>query len=320
MSQNQAKPDFDTESRGAVRDWQTGAISFDDARRRIQALISQAQKENNPINQGNAHLIMSYLFSLRGRHEHALGWAKNAERLFKQVNNLSLLAGVYISQGEIYRSLKDYLQASKLYEQAYEAAVQADDSVNKIFARGNEGHVALAQNRLESARDFLEEALKMIAPFFNDEAWLASPKAVHCEYQSALAETYFRLKDYEAAWKNAAQCYEIAQSLEQGIELGKVNQTIGGLIAGAPMPTEYARFGQDFRPYFEAALAIFKSIGADFDHAQACAHFGDCLVLAHDTVAARGQYQYAISLYSSLGMYPQARQVTQKVNSLNTEE
>jgi tetratricopeptide (TPR) repeat protein len=319
MSQNQPKPEFDTEIRGAVRDWQNGSISFDDARRRIQALIQQAQKENNPENQGNAHLTMSYLFSLRGRHEHALGWAKNAERLFKQINNLSLLAGVYITQGEIYRSLKDYLQASKLFEQAYEAAVQGEDSVNQLFARGNEGHVALAQNRLDKARDLLEDALRMIAPFFEEEAWLASPKAVHCEYQSALAETYFRLKDYGAAWKNAAQCYEIAQGLEQGIELGKVNQTIAALIAGTEIPAEYARFGEDFRPYFEAALAIYKSIGADLDHAQACTHYGDCLAAAHEIVEAKAQYQYAISLYSSLGMYPQARQVTQKVNSLGSD-
>jgi tetratricopeptide (TPR) repeat protein len=318
MSQDQPTPDFAEESRSAVREWQKGTLSFDEARRKIQALIQQAQKENDAEKQGNAHLTMSYLFSLRGRHEHALGWARNAERLFKQLNDLSLLAGIYITQGEIYRSLGDYPRASTMFQQAYDAAVQADDSANQLFARGNRGHVALAQHRYEEARDLLEDTLRMIAPYFDTETWLASPKAVHCEYQASLAEAYFHLKDYEQAWKNAAQCYEIAQNLEQGIELGKVNTTIGELIAGAPVPLIYARFGNDFRPYFEAALAIYKAIGADLDLAQACTQYGDALVAQKDS-AAKAQYQHAISLYSSLGMYPQARQVTQKVSNLNID-
>jgi tetratricopeptide (TPR) repeat protein len=318
MSQDQPTSDFAEESRSAVREWQKGTLSFDEARRKIQALIQQAQKENDAEKQGNAHLTMSYLFSLRGRHEHALGWARNAERLFKQLNDLSLLAGIYITQGEIYRSLGDYPRASTMFQQAYDSAVQADDSANQLFSRGNRGHVALAQHRYEEARDLLEDTLRMIAPYFDTETWLASPKAVYCEYQASLAEAYFRLKDYEQAWRNAAQCYEIAQNLEQGIELGKVNTMIGELIAGAPTPEAYTRFGNDFHPYFEAALAIYKAIGAELDLAQACTQFGDALVAQKDS-AAKAQYQHAISLYSSLGMYPQARQVTQKVSNLNID-
>jgi tetratricopeptide (TPR) repeat protein len=316
MSENDSNPKFITESRAAIREWQNGRLSFDEARRKLQALIHQAQKEGDAINQGNAHLTMSYLFSLRGRHEHALGWARNAERLFKQVNDSSLLSGVYITQGEIYRSLGDYARANTMFEQAYEAASEAGNEANQLFAHGNRGHVALAQNRLELARDLLEETLEMLVPFFEMETWLASPKAVHCEYQSALAETYFRLNDYEAAWKNAAQAYEIAQDLEN--EQGKVNTSIGALIAGAPVPEAYARFGNDFRPYFEAALAIYKAVGADLELAQACTQFADCLAANNDS-SAKAQYQYAISLYSSLGMYPQARQVTQKVSNLSND-
>lgn len=319
MSLNQSHPDPSVLARMAVRDWQNGVISFEDARRRIQALIYQAQKEQDRQAQGNAHLTMSYLFSLHGRHEHALGWAKNAERLFKQINDLGLIAGVYITQGEIYRVLGDYLQANKLFEQAYEAAVQGNDEANQLFAKGNSGHVALAQRQYEKARDILEEVLTTLQPYLGKDTWLASPNAVYCEYQSALALAYLHLKDYEKAWENAASCSEKSQTLEQSIELAKVNQTLGELIAADSTPPAYSRFGTDFRTYFEAALAIYKSIGADLDYAQACSDFGDALVEHSDTHEAKAQYQLSISLYSSLGMYPQARQVTQKVSNLNIE-
>lgn len=320
MSNNQQDTDFDTLSRMAVRDWKNGSLSFDEARRRIQALIQEAQKSGDKINQAHAHLTMSYLFSMRGRHEHALGWAKNAERLYKQVNDLSLLSGVYITQGEIHRSLGDYAQASKLFKEAYQAALEVDDKANQLFARGNEGHVALAQNHPDKARDLLQESLAMLAPYLEKDSWLASPKAVYCEYQAALAEAYFRLKNYEKAWENAAQAYQFAQELsEQGIEFGKVNETIGALISGAEIPASYARFGTDFRPYFEAAVASYKAVGFDLDHAQACVLYGDCLAAHGDKAAAKSQFQSAISLYSSLGMYPQARQATQKINHLNSD-
>jgi tetratricopeptide (TPR) repeat protein len=314
MSENPQEPSFNDESRAAIREWQNGNLSFDEARRKLQALISQAQKEGNAENQGNAHLTMSYLFSLRGRHEHALGWARNAERLFKQINDISALAGVHIAQGEIYRNMGDYARANTMFEQAYEAAVESEDIVNQLFAVGNQGHVALAQKNYDKARDLLEDVLKRLAPFLEQETWLASPKAVHCEYQSALAEVYFQLKDYESAWKNAAQSYELAQDLSQ--EQGRVNLAIGQLIAGADVPEAYQAFGDDFRPYFEAAINTYKANGADLELAQAASLFGDCL-LAHKDSAAKAQYQYAISVYSSLGMYPQARLVTQKVNNLN---
>ena len=316
MSENPPSPDFSGESRAAVREWQNGSLSFDEARRKIQALIHQAQKIGDAENQGNAHLTMSYLFSLRGRHEHALGWARNAERLFKQINDLSLLAGVYISQGEIYRSMGDYARANTMFEQAYEAAAQSDDIVNQLFAVGNRGHVALALKNYEKARELLQDALDRLEPFFEQEAWLSSPKAVYCEYQSALAGVFFQLKDYEAAWQNAAQAYEIAQSVNQ--EQGRVNISIGELIAGAPIPEAYAHFGNDFRPYFEAAINSFKANGADLELAQAATLFGDCLT-AHKDSGAKGQYQFAISIFSSLGMYPQARMVTQKVSNLHID-
>lgn len=319
MSVEQPKPNAAVLARTAVRDWQNGLITFEDARRRIQALIYQAQKERDPEAQGNAHLTMSYLFSLHGRHEHALGWAKNAERLFKQLNDLSLISGIYITQGEIYRVLGDYTQASKLFEQAYDAAVQANEEANQLFAKGNSGHVALALRQYEKARDLLEAVLKTMQPYLGKDTWLASPDAVYCEYQSALVLAYMHLKDYDKAWENADSCSEKSQKLEQSIELAKVKQTLGELIAAAPVPPAYSRFGTDFRSYFEAALAIYKSIGADLDYAQACAVYGDALIANDDKADAKSQYQLSISIYSSLGMYPQARQVTQKVNNLNLD-
>jgi len=294
-----------------INQWRSGELGESTSANQLTALIREAQSENHKANQARGYNALSFLYNNSGKYDKAIAYAKIAKNLFGQIGNVERMAGIYISLGEIYRLQANYRQASQMYEKALELSNNPEvDRVHNMFARGNYGHVALAAKEYEKARDLLEKTLDEFSPYLTPDhinTWLIPPRAVQCEYQSALAEAYVNLGEYDKSWNAVQESYRIACELERKIEKAIIYRTVGQLIMKQPSYT-YTDFSEHYTYYLDEAYKLFEQNGAEGDAALTNLIHGRLLTENNEFQQAKRYFEKAATQFTRLGMFALARQ------------
>lgn len=319
-SEKEPTPEFEQACLGIIRQWRSGKKDESSSAHALMQLMRDAQAEGNKANQGRAYSALSFLYNNRGKFDKSLGYAKFAQRLFTELDNQSRLAGILISMGEIHRIKGDFNQASNMYEQGLVAAKKAGHQVNTMFATGNYGHVALAAGKYEKAHELLEETLDMLSIYLDPDnpegkTWMVPPRAVLCEYQSALAETYFYLGEYDKSWEAIIGSYDIAMSLDRKLEMALVYRIVGQLITAQPHHN-YAQFPHDAHYYFNNSYVLFEENNADGDAVFTRYIYAQRLIDTGETEKAKDYLEKTIKQFTKLGMMKLTRDAIELLRRL----
>lgn len=293
-----------------IAQWRNGEQDEAQSKKALMRLMYDAQSQNRKANQARAYGALSFLYNNTGHYQRAVSYAKLAQRIYQELGNDKRLCSMYISLGEIYRLMGNFSEASKMYEQALALTKRIGHDVNKMFTMGNYGHVALARQQYSQAKDLLEETLDMLAVYLQPDnpegkTWMVPPKAVLCEYQSALAETYLHLGEYDKSWDAIHECYEIALELDRKLERAMIYRTIGQLKM-TPLHDPQHIFQEDAHQYFEQAITLFTANHADADAAYTQFMYGQELGKIGERDQAKHQLKDASNQFVRLGMMTMA--------------
>jgi len=302
-----------------INQWRVGDLDEPQSANALMTMIREAQTLDHKANQARGYSALSFLYSSIGKFDKAINYLKVSIRLFEQINHAEGLASVYNSLGEIYRLKGDFAQASLMYEKTLELSESPETkNVNSLFALGNYGLVVLANEQYEKAKQILEETLLLLQPYVEDEVnikWLTPPSAVKCEYQSALAEAFAYLGDYEKSWEIIEDAHDIALKLSLKFEMAMIYRTIAQLVIAQP-DHQNENFSQNFHYYFDESYNLFMESGSEGDAALTRLAYAQLLLKQGEFEKAKSSFEQVSDQLMRLGMFALARQASSEARQL----
>lgn len=301
---------FENDCLDVIRAWRSATLSFGDCQKILLKLLREAQTERHIPNQARAHFSLGFLCANHGRYDEAFTWSSNALRLFQQVDNPARMARAYLALGEIHRYKREFSQAQVYYQDAYVQAKRAGDTLNAMFAQGNAGHIANAQENYELAQSLLEDTLAILKDYLNQDGatWAVSPFEIRCEYECALAEAYLGLKKYQESWHSAVFVHQLASKIQRPIELAYAYRIIAQILTAlGHVPMQNNEFENNPTLYFEKTCQILQDHEVEGDYAETLLLFGKSLAQQGQVEAAMQKFHDAALVFTRLRMFKQAK-------------
>ncbi|MDX1995605.1 MAG: tetratricopeptide repeat protein [bacterium] len=295
-------PEFNRRCMEIINSWERGELPFKEAITHLTAYGQEAVHDNHIANQGRAEHLMGYLQHYRGNLNTSIHHYERARSLYMQAGNRPLVAITDLNQGENYRYKGDFTRARRLYRAAYEASRDLGDIRIQTIAAANEGLVLLTIGHSGSARQSLEEGLRLA------EQWtdrLEQLPGILCEIYHGLASIDLAENRHEAAWGKALRALEAAHNSQQPMHLGFANRTMGEVISRLGRPLE-AGFAEDPDEYFRASLEAFKEVNAEAETARTMFSQAQALARQGRRTAAARKLQQVMITFTQLGMVDDA--------------
>ena len=166
-----------------------------------QALLVQAHKNNDIIEETSAYCILGTGYRISGNPIRALQVQQKGLVLAEKAGNFSILAMIKNQMAHTYRDREEWGNAFKIYSDASVDAAKGKNEIIKIWPVMNMGVCYLNLNKLDSALSFLQRAYeasirinKVDVPYV-----LWNLGSVHSKMgNAALAVTYFNMAVQEA--------------------------------------------------------------------------------------------------------------------------
>jgi tetratricopeptide (TPR) repeat protein len=303
--ESEPTPEFDEQCLATLREWESGALPFQEAMARLTRYRENAVAAKHVANQGRAEQLLGNLQHFHGNLTTSVQHWERARKLFSEVNNRLRVAGIDLNIGESYRFKGDFTRALRLYRTAYNIARELGNVRMQAIAAANEGLVLVTTGQHAAAQNVFEKALSI-------SAWDRWPEddrntliAVRCEVHHGLATIYLEEGDLDAAWEQALEAVDLLQDGGQPMQRGYANRIAGQVITRlgrSPDP----EWSDDPDTYFRKALDAFREINAEAELARTM--YAQALSLAQRgrrTTAAR-KLQQVMIIFSRLGMIDDA--------------
>lgn len=295
-------PEFYARSIAIMNRWQSGELPFDSAAEFLAEMNQEALLDNHLANQGRIEQILGVMQSYRGNLNVSIHHYERARAFFIQVSNALRIAICDLNLGEVYRYKGDFNRARALYEKAYEASKIIGDLENQAFSIGNKGQMLLSMGQLEAARADLVESYRLSTQFSADSE---ERTALQCELHHALTLLYLLQDDFDAAWNEAGQAYEIAQQTPQPLEKGFANRAVAEVVTAlSAAPAE--GFADDPDVYYQAANEAFYEINAEGEMARTMFAHAKSLAKRGRRMTAARKLQHSMIIFTRLGMIDDA--------------
>lgn len=139
---------------------------------------------------------LGYVEFLRGRYERALGWLSRAEPLAAQVHGER--ARIFTVRGAILSDQSRYGAALDQLSLAVEAALQADDLRQRLYADSMVGRVLLLTGEYEAGRSVLDETVRGARQAWT--AFLPWPQSLAAEAALLRGQVDQAAEDFEQAF------------------------------------------------------------------------------------------------------------------------
>ncbi len=218
LTQNEMKTSIDKKSKLKLNIAQQEANynlrNFQAAKKNVEDLLLDSSIAMFPNFIGDAHNLLGKIFRIHQRYEEALNHYKSAESAYKQVQNNSGLAKIYLNIGNAYIFLQDIKTAKKFHMKSLELALITKNERLIANCHLNLGSLHYQNGEVESALDNFKKALE-IFNIINDIPALA---AVHLN----IAESLFLRRNFTESSKYSAVAIEL---------YGKQNNILGQNIA-----------------------------------------------------------------------------------------
>ncbi|MGH9856963.1 MAG: tetratricopeptide repeat protein, partial [Acidobacteriota bacterium] len=155
-----------------------------------------------------AYLRMAILYLYQDKHDSALGYAKEALRLYSEIANSEGRARAFSTIGKIYQGQTDYPEAKQAFEQALQIdrALQnnsgiAHDLRNVAISYMEQGNLQEASEPLQQAHDLYRSLCDRLSLAYMDIE-VGNAKMRFGEYEAAL-EPYFKALKASGELKNS---------------------------------------------------------------------------------------------------------------------
>jgi len=126
-----------------------------------QALLAQARKSNDIIQEASAYAILGTGYRVSGNPIRGLALSQKALILAEKAGNYAILAMTKNQMGHTYRDREEYENAFKIYTKAFEDAAKAKNEVIKIWPVMNMGVCYLNMDKLDSSLKYLQRAYEL---------------------------------------------------------------------------------------------------------------------------------------------------------------
>lgn len=123
-----------------------------------QALLVQAQKINDMIQEASAYCILGTGYRISGNPIRSLQVQQRGLQLAEKAGNFSILAMIKNQMGHTYRDREEWENSFKLYTAALNDAAKAKNEVVKIWPVMNIGVYYLNIEKLDSSLKYLQQA------------------------------------------------------------------------------------------------------------------------------------------------------------------
>jgi tetratricopeptide (TPR) repeat protein len=126
-----------------------------------QALLVQAQKNNDMIQEASAYCILGTGYRISGNPIRGLQVQQKGLQLAENAGNFSILAMIKNQMGHTYRDREEWENAFKLYKGALNDAAKAKNEVVKIWPVMNIGVYYLNIDKLDSSLKYLQRSYEL---------------------------------------------------------------------------------------------------------------------------------------------------------------
>ncbi|HEY9364739.1 MAG TPA: CHAT domain-containing tetratricopeptide repeat protein, partial [Chitinophagaceae bacterium] len=220
--------------------WELG--HYDSAVIMNKESIALREKANNVDGQAHSWLQTGELYQLSGLKKQALEAYASAEKLYKDLNDVSGLAGVYNERGKVYLQDENYKKATEYFEKA--RGVSSKTTVEALYNLGTAWSVI---DVVKAKEYYLACKLK-------------SDSAGNTGYQfdatKMLSELAYRTHNIAGGNSYYEECLNIAQQLNIPVVYARcLSLKANGFYAQTKLDS--ALF------YYNAALQIFDSVSKD---------------------------------------------------------
>jgi tetratricopeptide (TPR) repeat protein len=299
-------PELETQCNEIIRQWQAGELPFRDAAIAMNILREEAIVKNHFANEGRVEYLLGYMQGYRSNLNISIKHFERARMLFSRVENEARVMRCDLNLGESYRQKGDFTKARRLFRSAYEKSILLGEIGTQTIARSNEGLMLLSMGQIESARAALNEALGLSKQW--DDRNRTSLAGLLCEMHHGLAVISLNDNDLHKAWFQANRALEIAQEIEQPLNVGFASRTMGEVLTALEASPDEISVDEATRPddYFRASIDAFRSLDAEGEMARTMHIYARCLVKQGRRVPAARTLQQATIIFAKLGMVDDA--------------
>jgi tetratricopeptide (TPR) repeat protein len=297
----QANPQFQTELTGALHQWQSNTLSYNEAQEAIEQLRQQAIQENMPIHEGMIENTLGIMEGYRSNLAKSLAHFENSRRLYEQCGANSRLGNAALNIGETHRLRGNFQRARICFQDAYEIAKQHNTLSTQAIALSNEAQIWCSLGQYESAFDLLLKAEALCQHPWQDpepERVTRGRMGCECEVHHAFVEVYLSRQSIEEAVNHAQRGLELARLVGDAVIIGTANRAMGNAL------TALYEHDNTYNPddYYRAATDSFNEIKAE-------GQIGKTLLAQGKSMAHRGRkrsaaqlFQRAMEIFTRAGM------------------
>ncbi|MGB1286922.1 MAG: hypothetical protein ACPG7F_10345 [Aggregatilineales bacterium] len=296
--------------------WKEKRLSLAKAVPAMIRLIKQAEIAGEIANVAHGYYMLGFLYVGHSKFSHALPAIQNAFKLFEQIDYKHRMVAVSISEGEMYRFTGYLTQADACYQRAITIADEVPpeefDSVraDTMFARGNRGHIALANKQYEVAVTRFTQALKTLETHYKDaEDWMTAYETIYCEYGSALVESLVHV-DEAAAWQQIEQVYLLATEIDRPLEQAFAHRGIALMLDTSLTPPD-VQWIHDSDYHFDRANKYFSATNYRYETARTLEYRMEALRKTGELDTARRLLSDVIQQYTRMGLYERVKRLNQ---------
>jgi tetratricopeptide (TPR) repeat protein len=304
MSAAEMDEEFANRYRQILQDWQAGDVSASDAEKSLYNLLTEAEADNNRMNQGGVELYLGIIQGYLAKFTNSARHFETARQHFEAVGAHDRVVTCDLNIGETYRLQGNFTRAQLFFHRAYERGKVLANVRTMAISLTNEGQMWLSMDSFAKAKESLQEALRLSTEPYPDEA----DERVYITRMGVLAEIYHALtqlalhdEDTIKAWKYAKLSYEHAEITGHPMRLGYGNRAIADAISAlgdAPEP----EFEGDPDVYYKKALDYFKEVKMEGDYAKTVYARAQSLVRRGKKSMAAKLFQQAMALFTKHGM------------------
>ena len=298
-------PEFYARCEKAFDSWQNGDLPFKEAVDQLTALGHEAMLSGHLANQGRAELLLGIVQGYRANLDVSISHFERAQGLFERAGNRRRALSCVLNLGESYRLKGHFGRARQLFRTAYERSKELGAIDTQTIAAFNEGQILLSMNHLDSARSTLERAFDLAEQITERPDQRAE---MLCETQAQLALVHLRLKQIDQTWKYAFAALQVAQEIDQPIQLGGVYRVFGEVLTSLgslPVDADPA-LPTDPDDYFRMSGDAFRSIKAEGEMARTMYIHALSLAQRGRGMTAARKLQQAMLIFTRLGMQDDA--------------
>lgn len=212
-----------------------------------------------------------------GQKKEALELDERALRIFAEAGDRDDVAKMNANIGAVLNTQADFVEGMKRQKESLEEFRRIGDRRGVALTLGQLGWAAMAQDRLDEAQRWYEQALRMERELGGDGAGVMMQLAVISSYKGDSSEAILRNEQVLAIAKESGNLTLESETL---INL------VGLYISRGDLPTAKELLAQ--------ADAIFAKTGSKRGAAQALEHWGHILAIENDLAGARQKYNQSV--------------------------